>query len=388
MIEKISTMAATLQGEGAYVVLAKAKELEKMGKSIVHLEIGQPDFPTPLPIVEAAIESLKRGETYYAPTLGLRELREVIADRESRVHGVPVVANQIVVCPGAKTGLFLTMSAVLNPGDEVIIPNPGFPAYENISHFLGAIPVSLPLVEEKNFSFDRDTFLGLLTDKTKLVILNSPSNPTGGLIPLEDLQFVAELARERGFFVLSDEIYDELSFKNEKVPSIYNLPGMADRVLIVNGFSKTYAMPGWRLGYIVAPEAMIPAIENLAVNTFSCTSTFSQRAAIVAIRDVTDIEVMQKEYLRRRDYLITALNDIPGVSCTVPEGAFYAFPNVSSFGKPSAEIGDHLLRAGVALLAGTYFGKHGEGYLRLSYATSMDILEEGIARMRSGLSTL
>lgn len=385
----IALAAKRLKGEAAYEVLAKAKALEAQGKKIVHLEIGQPDFRTPEPIIRAAIESLERGETGYAPTLGLQELREAIAKKESAMRGVSVDPAQVVVVPGAKTGLFLVMAATLNPGDEVIYPDPGFPAYENIATYLGAVLRPLPIVESRGFSFDRDTFASLVNEKTKLVVLNSPSNPTGGVIPADDLAFVAELAQKYDFHILSDEIYNELSFDGATVASIFDLPSVRERTLVVNGYSKTYAMPGWRLGYVIAPMAFMGVLEMLAVNLFSCTATFTQRAGVVAVSDVGDIEHMRTEYQSRRDFLVEALNAIPGVTCAVPGGAFYVFPNITSFGKTSQEIADHLLaNAGVAVLPGTAFGGHGEGYLRLSYATSRVELEEAVRRIASGLASI
>lgn len=383
-----SAAALRLKGEAAYQVLARARALERQGRSIVHLEIGQPDFKTPKAIVDAAIASLTRGDTGYAPTLGLPELREAIAGRETKRQTAAVAADQVVVVPGAKTAIFLAMAVVLEPGDEVIHPDPAFPAYENIADYLGAVRRPLPLLEEKDFSFDRAKFESLITPKTKLVILNSPSNPTGGVIPADDLEFVAQLAVKHNFYICTDEIYDELSYE-EQPGSVYALAGCADRTFIVNGFSKTYAMPGWRLGYLVAPHALMGAIENLAVNVFSCTTTFSQYAAITALSDEHDIGAMRVEYKRRRDYLVSALNAIPGVTCRTPGGAFYVFPNITSFGRSSQEIADHLLDgSGVALLPGTAFGACGEGYLRLSYAAGQRELEEAVRRISKGLATL
>ncbi len=387
MPKNIAKLVQEMKGEGAYEVLAKSKLLEREGKNIVHVEIGQPDFATPQKIVEAAIQSLRNGETGYAPTLGMPELRTAIAEYDSKNRNVKVDTEQVVVTPGAKMALVLAMFAVLEKGDEMIFPDPAFPAYENICRYLGAVPVSLPLLEEKDFSFDRKVFESLITPKTKLIVLSSPSNPTGGVIPEDDLKFVAELAQKNDIFVLSDEIYNELSFEGQ-TPSIYNFEGMKDRTFVVNGFSKTFAMTGWRLGYLIAPSKFLPAIENLAVNLFSCTTTFVQRAGIVALKEVTDTVNMREEYKKRRDYLVEALNNIPGVTCKKPGGAFYVFPNISSFGKTSFEIGELLLKNGVAALAGTYFGKYGEGYLRMSYATSMEQLQEAIKRMTKAFETL
>lgn len=388
MNARIAKAAQALKGEGAYEVLAKAKALEATGKNIVHLEIGQPDFVTPAYIIDEATASLRRGDTGYAPAAGLHELREAIALREGKLRNRTIGAGSVFVTPGAKTSLFLAMAATVNPGDEVIVPDPGFPAYESIALYLGAVPKGLPIVEDKQFSFDRDAFQSLVSDKTALVVLNSPSNPTGGIIPKEDLAFVAELAQKHNFYILSDEIYDELAFEGD-APSIAECEGMQDRTFIVNGFSKTYAMPGWRLGYVVVPKGFEETAEMLAVNVFSCTNTFVQRAGVRALEQTDETEAMKEEYRRRRDFVVTTLNAIPGVTCTSPGGAFYAFPNVSSFGHTSEEIANHLLEnVGVAVLAGTYFGGQGEGYLRLSFATSMKELEEGLKRIQAGLGTL
>ncbi len=385
---RIARAAQALKGEAAYEVLSAARALERDGTSVVHLEIGQPDFKTPQPIIDEAIASLSRGETGYAPTLGLPELRAAIANRESARRGRIIDPQNVVVTPGAKTAIFLGMAALVNPGDEVIYPDPGFPAYESITRYLGGVPRPLPIIEAKNFSFDRDAFADLVNEKTKLVILNSPSNPTGGVIPPEDLAFVAELARKHNFFVLSDEIYDELSFERASV-SIAEMEDMQSHTFIVNGFSKTYAMPGWRLGYIVVPEGYRAIMDLLAVNLFSCTATFIQRAGVVAITNTSDIEGMRVQYKERRDYLVAALNEIPGVSCKTPGGAFYVFPNVTSFNRSAKDIADHLLsKAGVAVLPGTAFGQCGEGYLRLSYATSLPLLQEAVARIKNGLASL
>lgn len=388
MHPRIASAAARMKGEAAFSVLAKARALEAQGKHIVHLEIGQPDFKTPESIVRAAVDSLERGETGYAPTLGLPALREAIAKRESTLRGVSVTSETVVVVPGAKTALFLAMAATIESGDEVIYPDPGFPAYENIATYLGAVLRPLPIVESRGFSFDREAFASLVNEKTRLVILNSPSNPTGGVIPAEDLAFVAELARKHDFYILSDEIYNELSFSGD-VPSVYDIPEIRERTLVVNGFSKTYAMPGWRLGYLIVPPVFMHTMEMLAVNLFSCTATFTQQAGVVAVSDMEAIVPMREEYRGRRDYLVAALNAIPNVSCAAPGGAFYVFPNISAFNKTSQEVADYLLNeAGVAVLPGTAFGSHGEGYLRLSYATSRAELEEAVSRITKGLSSL
>lgn len=378
-----------LKGEAAYAVLARAEELERKGKKIVHMEIGQPDFKTPAPIVKAALESLKRGDHGYAPTLGIRELREAIAKRESKKRGVDVSWQRVAVMPSGKTAIFIAMAATLEAGDEVVYPDPGFPTYGNVSHYLRCDGKPLPIVESRDFSFDREAFTHLISPKTRMIILNSPSNPTGGIIPTEDLGFVAEHAKKNGAWILSDEIYDELSFDEERVASIWDIAEVREQTIVLNSFSKTFAMAGWRLGYMIVPEPMIPIIDALSVNIFACAATFTQHAGILASSLYDEVAHMRSQYLERREYLIEALNKIEGVSCRMPKGAFYAFPNVSSFGKSSEKIAEKLLvDFGVAVLPGTAFGAFGEGYLRLSYATSMENIREGVRRIAEGLASL
>src|SRR3989338_4397378 len=378
-----------LKGEAAFAVLARVEELERKGRNIVHMEIGQPDFKTPSPIVDAALESLRRGDHGYAPTLGIRELREAIAKRESRKRGAEVSWQNVAIMPGGKMAIFVAMSATLEAGDEVIYPDPGFPTYGNVTNYLQCIPKMLPLVESRNFSFDREVFVQLISPKTRMIILNSPNNPTGGVIPADDLRFVAEYARKNGIWIISDEIYDELSFGEERAPSIWDLPDVRQQSIVLNSFSKTFAMAGWRLGYAIVPDQLISAISMLSVNLFGCTATFTQHAGIVAASLSNEVIYMRSQYLERRNYLVDALNKIKGVSCCMPEGAFYAFPNVSSFGRKSSEIAEKLLvDFGVAVLPGTAFGEHGEGYLRLSYATSMENIREAVKRISKGLDSL
>ena len=378
-----------LHGEEAYTVLARVVELEKKGKNIVKLQIGQPDFLTPEPVVKAAVASLERGDHGYAPTLGIWELRQAIAKAESEKRGFEVSPECVAIMPGGKTGIFVAMSLVLQQGEEVIYPDPGFPSYRNVCDFLSAVPKPLPIVEDKNFSFDHEAFDSLVSPKTKLIVLNSPSNPTGGVISKDDLTYVAEAAKKNGSWVISDEIYEELVFDGERAPSIYDLPGMPERTLVLNSFSKTYAMTGWRLGYIIAPRELMPVIDVISTNMFACATTFTQYGALAAFSLTKDVERMRSEYAKRRDYLVAALNNVPGVSCTMPKGAFYAFPNIKSFGLTSEEIAERLLTEfDVAVLPGTAFGPQGEGYLRLSYATSMENLEEGIRRLTKGFASL
>ena len=378
-----------LRGEAAYAVLARAGELERAGKHIVHMEIGQPDFKTPQPIVDAAIASLSRGDHGYAATLGVPKLREAIAQRESKKRGNTVDPRRIAVMPGGKTAIFVAMAAVLEKGDEVMYPDPGFPAYRNVSDYLQCVPCALPIVEERDFSFDRDTFSRLISPKTRMIVLNSPSNPTGGIIAPDDLQFIAHAVQKSDSWIISDEIYDELSFTDERVASIGDIEGMQERTFVLNSFSKTFAMAGWRLGYIIVPERLVPIVDALSVNLFACTATFVQHAGIAALELYDEVAHMRGEYKKRRDFLVDALNGIEGVTCRMPQGAFYVFPNISSFKRPSAEIARTLLEEyGVAVLPGTAFGEYGEGYLRLSYATSVENIREALVRIAAGLASI
>lgn len=374
---------ARLGTESAFEVLARARALEAQGRSIIHLEIGEPDFDTPPHIVEAAIEALRGGDTHYTPAAGLPELRAAIAEEVSRTRGIPVEPDRVVVTPGGKPIMFFTILALAEEGAEVIYPDPGFPIYESVIRFAGATPVPLPLREELGFAFDPDELRRLVTKRTRLVIVNSPHNPTGAVIGREVLEELARLAQEYGFIVLSDEIYRRIVYDVE-APSIASLPGMAERTVILDGFSKTYAMTGWRLGYGVAPRWLAEHLVRLAVNCHSCVPGFTQRAGLAALRGPQDaVDRMVAEFRRRRDAVVAGLNSLPGVRCAVPAGAFYVFPNVTETGRSASELARELLeQAGVAVLAGTAFGRYGEGYLRLSFANSLENLLEAIERMR------
>jgi aspartate/methionine/tyrosine aminotransferase len=369
--------------ESAFDVLVKARGLEAKGRNIVHLEIGEPDFPTPPHIVEAAKRALDEGWTHYGPTQGLPELREAIASYISRTRGIPVGPQHVCVVPGGKPIIFFPMMALLEPGDEVIYPNPGFPIYESMIRFLGAKPVPMPLVESRGFSFDLNLFRDRLSDRTKLIILNSPQNPTGGSIPREDIKAIAEMLQNRDVMVLSDEIYSRICYDGEPV-SISAFPGMLDKTIILDGFSKTYAMTGWRMGYGVMPEWLVTAVNKLMVNSNSCTASFTQRAGIAALTGPQDdVTRMVAEFRRRRDAFCAGLNQIPGFRCAIPGGAFYAFPNVTGTGIDSHELADLLLEeAGVSCLNGGGFGQYGEGYIRFSYANSLPNLMEAVERIK------
>ncbi len=373
--------------ETAFDVLVQARRLEAEGRSVIHLEIGEPDFNTPRHIVEAAQRALEDGWTHYGPPQGYPDLREVIASYICRTRNVRVGAQNVAVVPGGKPIIFFPLLALIEPGDEVIYPNPGFPIYESMIRFLGGVPVPMPLVEERGFSFDLDVLRDKISAKTKVVILNSPQNPTGGVIPAEDIEAIADLVRDRDMMVLSDEIYSRIVYGAPPV-SIASFPGMLEKTIILDGFSKTYAMTGWRIGYGVMPEWLVDAVNKLMVNSNSCTASFTQRAAIAALTGPQDaVEKMVAEFRRRRDAFCAGLNALPGFRCALPGGAFYAFPNIKGTGIPSKELADRLLyEAGVACLNGTSFGEYGDGYLRFSYANSYENLMDAVERIRTELA--
>jgi aspartate aminotransferase len=368
--------------ETAFEVLVRARALEAQGKSVIHLEIGEPDFETPRHIIEAAKTALDEGWTHYGPTQGYPDLREVIARQVSETRGIAAGPEHVCVVPGGKPIIFFPMLALIEEGDEVIYPNPGFPIYESMVRFLGGVPVPIPLIESRGFSFDLDVFRSRLSDKTRMVILNSPQNPTGGVIPREDIETIAKLVTDRDLIVLSDEIYRRICY-GESPLSIASFPGMQEKTIILDGFSKIFAMTGWRIGYGVMPAWLADAVGKLMVNSNSCTASFTQRAGIAALSGPQDsAEAMVAEFRRRRDAFVAGLNTLPGFRCRVPEGAFYAFPNVQGTGLPSKELADRLLsEAGVACLSGNSFGEFGEGYLRFSYANSLENLMEAVDRI-------
>ena len=368
--------------ETAFEVLVRARALEAEGRSIIHLEIGEPDFETPPHIVEEAKRALDSNWTHYGPTQGYPELREAIAEHISTTRGISAQAANVCVVPGGKPIIFFPLLALLEEGDEAIYPNPGFPIYESMIRFLNAVPVPIPLVEERGFAFDLDLLEQKINDKTKLLILNSPQNPTGGTLSREDLGRIADLVRDRDMIVLSDEIYSRIYY-GEPPTSITTFPGMLEKTVILDGFSKTYAMTGWRMGYGVMPPFLVDAVNKLMVNSNSCTASFTQRAGIAALRGPQDAVVhMVSEFRSRRDAFIAGLNTLPGFRCALPEGAFYAFPNIVETGLKAKELADRLLlEAGVACLSGTSFGEYGEGYLRFSYANSLENLMRAVELM-------
>lgn len=372
-----------LHTESAFGIMAHANTLEAQGKRIIHMEIGQPDFKTPSNIIEAAYRAMNSGYTGYTPTPGLPVLRNAIADYARRWKQIDTSPEEIVVVPGGKPVMFYTMLMLIEPGDEVIYPNPSFPIYESCIKFAGGVPVPLPLTAENGFRLDVNRLRALITPKTKLVLINSPSNPTGGVFTPEDIQSLADVLRPHpDIFILSDEIYDRLVF-GKKPPSIASLPGMKDRTIILDGFSKTYSMTGWRLGYGILHPDLAKHMEMLMVNSNSCAAAFTQMAAVEALTGPQNsVETMKRAFRERRDYLVAALNGIPGITCCMPQGAFYAFPDISSFGLDCKTFCDRLLEeAGVAAAWGTSFGAYGEGYLRLSYATSLENIREAVRRI-------
>jgi aspartate aminotransferase len=379
---QLARRMSRLGTETAFEVLNKARALERQGKSIIHLEIGEPDFDTPVNVVEAAVDALHKGWTHYGPSAGLPELRQTIADYVSRTRGVKVSPEEVVVVPGGKPIIFFTILALIDEGDEVIYPNPGFPIYESMIHYVGGRAVPIHLREERDFSLDVGELAALITDHTKLIILNSPQNPTGGVMARQDVEQVARVIGDRNILVLSDEIYSRLLFEGEHF-SIMSVPGMQERTILLDGFSKTYAMTGWRMGYGVMRADLAAHITRLMTNSNSCTASFTQMAGIEALRgDQTSVDHMCGEFKRRRDLFVAGLNKIKGFSCRMPKGAFYVFPNITKTGWKSKPLADALLeQAGVAALSGTAFGDFGEGYLRFSVANSLENLQQAIDRI-------
>jgi aspartate/methionine/tyrosine aminotransferase len=375
--------------ESAFEVLARARALERQGKPIVHLEIGEPDFDTPAHIKEAATRALEAGATHYGPSAGLPELREAVARHIAETRGIPVGADEVVVTPGAKPIMFFAILALVNRGDEVVYPNPGFPIYESVINFVGGVPVPIPLLEETGFGFDLQELERRVSRRTRLLIINSPENPTGGVLAPDEIGRIAELARHYRVPVLSDEIYRRFLYDGE-FASIASLPGMKPQTIILDGFSKSYAMTGWRLGYGVMPVPLAEHMTRLMTNSASCTATFVQQAGLAALQgDDAPVRAMVEEFRQRRDLIVDGLNRLPGVSCTRPRGAFYVFPNVKALGRPAQELATYLLdEAGVALLWGTAFGEFGEGYLRLSYAASREAIQRALEQMGKALAQL
>ena len=380
---QLARRMSRLGTETAFEVLNKARALERQGKSIIHLEIGEPDFDTPANVIEAGADAMRKGWTHYGPSAGLPDLRQALAEYVSRTRGVKVTSDEVVVVPGGKPIIFFTILSLIDEGDEVIYPNPGFPIYESMIHYVGGRAVPIQLREDRDFSLDVNELASLINDRTKLIILNSPQNPTGGVLQRRDIEQIAHAIGDRNIMVLSDEIYSRLLFDGGQHFSIMSVPGMQERTILLDGFSKTYAMTGWRMGYGVMRPDLATHMTRLMTNSNSCTASFTQVAGIEAIRgDQSSVDHMRDEFQRRRDVFVAGLNKIKGFSCRMPKGAFYVFPNTTQTGWKSKPLADALLeQAGVAALSGTSFGEFGEGYLRFSVANSLENLNEALNRL-------
>lgn len=379
---RLAQRMSKLGTEGAFEVLARAKQLESEGREIIHLEIGEPDFPTPPHVTEAAVQALRDGWTHYGPPAGLPKLREAVAEDAGRRRGIRVDPSQVIITPGAKPVFFFAMMALVEPGDEVLYPNPGFPIYESMIRFLGATPVPYALREENDFDVAAAAILDRITGRTRMVILNSPHNPTGGVMSLPKLTQLAHGLAERDLYIFSDEIYNRLIYEGEHA-SLAQFPEVRDRTIVLDGLSKTYAMTGWRLGYGIMRADLAEQMTKLMINSNSCTATFTQVAAIQALEgDQGCVERMKEEFRRRRTVIVDGLRDIPGFQCNQPHGAFYAFPNISGTGKSARDLAERLLtEAGVACLPGTAFGSSGEGFLRISFANSVENIQRALDRI-------
>jgi len=386
---KLSSKIARLGTETAFKVLAQAQALEAKGIDVVHLEIGEPDFDTPKNICDACADALVKGYTHYCNSQGILPLRAEIAKEIERTRGASVDPDRIIVTPGAKPIMFYSILALLEEGDEAIYPNPLFPIYESMINFTGAKPVAVPLREELDFSLDVDELKSKIAPRTKLIIINSPHNPTGGILKEGDIRAIAKMALEHNLFVFSDEVYEDIIYEGKHF-SIASLPSMLDKTILLSGFSKSYAMTGWRLGYAVMPPELVDPVVRLIVNSVSCTANLIQHAGIEALTGQQDsIPKMVNEFKKRRDLIVEGLNKIPGISCLLPKGAFYVFPNVKKLGIGSKQLANYLLEeAGVATLSGTDFGEYGEGYLRLSYATSQDNIQKALERIEKAVVKL
>jgi aspartate/methionine/tyrosine aminotransferase len=384
---KLSERLARLGTETAFEVLVRARALEAQGRSVVHLEIGEPDFDTPSHITDAAIAALKGGATHYGPSAGLPELRQAIAEDSTARRGVRATPEMVVVTPGGKPIMFYVILALIDPGDEVLYPNPGFPIYESMIRYIGGVPVPVRLLEEKAYALDVDQLVSKVSPKTKLIILNYPHNPTGGTIPEAGLRAIADAAVRQRVPVLADEIYSRILYDGTHF-SIASLPGMEPYTIVLDGFSKTYAMTGWRLGYGIMPAPLAQVVAKLQTNSVSCTATFTQLAGVTALRgDQSAVATMVAEFRRRRDAIVDGLRQIPGFTCPRPKGAFYVFPNITGTGYSAKPLADRLLdEAGVACLSGTAFGEWGEGHLRFSYANSLDNIQEALKRIKGCLA--
>ncbi len=387
--DKFAKRVIGLGTEKAFEVLSKCKELEAQGKNVIHMQIGEPDFDTPKNIIEAGVDALRNGYTHYTPNSGMIEVKQAIVDYVKKYRNIDTNKDEVVVVPGGKPTMFFTILALVENGDEVIYPNPGYPIYESLIRFVGGVPVPMPLIEENDFRVDIEDLSKKITSKTKMIIINSPANPTGGILTKDDLSQIADLIRGKGIFVLSDEIYSRIVYDGDPV-SIATMPGMKDYTIILDGFSKTYAMTGWRLGFGIMHKEIAKKVDRLIANSTSNTAAFTQIAGKEALEGPqTDIDNMIAEFRRRRDYIVERLNSIDGITCKKPEGAFYVFPNIKGTGLKSEALADYLLKeANVAVLDGASFGEYGEGHIRLSYATSMENIEEALNRIEKALKLL
>jgi aspartate/methionine/tyrosine aminotransferase len=384
---RLSERMSRLGTETAFEVLARARALEAQGKNVVHLEIGEPDFDTPAYITEAAIAALRSGATHYGPSPGLPDLRQAIAEDSTKRRGVHATPEMVVVTPGGKPIMFFTILALIDSGDEVLYPNPGFPIYESMIRYIGGVPVPIRLLGNKGFDLDVDQLVSKIGPKTRLIVINTPHNPTGGIIPESGIRAIADAAIKHGVPVLSDEIYSRIIYDAEH-KSIAAVPGMEPLAIVLDGFSKTYAMTGWRLGYGVMPAPLAQVVAKLQTNATSCTATFTQMAGAAALRgDQSGPESMVAEFKRRRDAIVDGLRTIPGFKCVRPKGAFYVFPNITETGFSAKPLAERVLdEAGVACLSGTAFGEWGEGHLRFSYANSLENIQEAIRRIKALLA--
>ena len=380
---QLARRMSRLGTETAFEVLNKARALERQGKSVIHLEIGEPDFDTPSNVIEAGVNAMRGGWTHYGPSAGQPELRQAIAEYVSKTRGVKVTSDEVVVVPGGKPIIFFTILSLIDEGDEVIYPNPGFPIYESMINYVGGRAVPIQLREERDFALDVDELKALISDRTKLIIINSPQNPTGGILERHDIEEIARVIGDRNIMVMSDEIYSRLLFDGGQHFSIMSVPGMQERTILLDGFSKTYAMTGWRMGYGVMRPDLAAQLTRLMTNSNSCTASFTQIAGVEALRgDQVSVDHMRDEFQRRRNVFVAGLNKIKGFSCRLPKGAFYVFPNITATGWKSKPLADALLeQAGIAALSGTAFGEFGEGYLRFSVANSLENLLEALNRL-------
>jgi len=388
MTFSLADRMSRLGTESAFEVLARAKAMEAAGRKVIHLEIGEPDFPTADHIVEAAVEALRAGQTHYVPAPGVPPLREAVADFLERTGRMRISPDQVIVTPGAKPIMFFTIMALCGEGDEVLYPDPSFPMYESITAFAGATGVPVQLREENQFRIDTGELEHLVTDRTKLLIINSPHNPCGSALTRADCEAIAEFAMRHNLTVLSDEVYWAIKYGDEPHASVLDVEGMAERTILLDGWSKTFAMTGWRLGFGVFPPALVEPVTRLVINSVSCTSAFSQYAAAAALQGPWEpVERMVEEFRRRRGVIVDGLNDIPGITCLEPQGAFYVFPNITGTGVTSPELARRLLDdAGVAALSGTAFGRYAEGYLRFSYANSVENIQAALEAVRANLA--